>query len=153
MSFCLKELAVKRKNSALAGPKPQGNRRRVGGWGEVSIKLSHLALMVFPSSKSVDITTRAQAGVGVLVEPSLSDRIIDWKPVSGRVVILRLKLQQTKSMTLVQVYAPNLEGEYETFLEQVQWALYEMPNTPSLIIVGNFNAHIGVDAEKQNDVN
>ncbi|VDP54308.1 unnamed protein product [Soboliphyme baturini] len=34
-----------------------------------------------------------------------------WKPVSGRVVILRLKLQQAKSMTMVQVYAHNLEGE------------------------------------------
>ncbi|VDP28022.1 unnamed protein product [Soboliphyme baturini] len=96
----------------------------------------------------VDITTRAQAGVGVLVEPNLADTIIDWKPVSGRVVILRLKLQQAKSMTLVQVYAPKFEGEYETFLEEVQCTLSEVPNTESLILMGDFNAHVGVDAEK-----
>ncbi|VDP43938.1 unnamed protein product [Soboliphyme baturini] len=71
----------------------------------------------------VDITTRAQAGVSVLVEPNFADRIIDWKPVSRRVVILRLKLQQAKELTLVHVHMPNLVRERDTFLEEVQCAL------------------------------
>ncbi|VDP49011.1 unnamed protein product [Soboliphyme baturini] len=97
------------------------------------------------------MTTRAHAGVGVLVEPNTADRIIVWKPISARVVILRLKLQQAKSITLVQVYAPNLEGEYETLREEVQCALSEVPNTEFLILMGDFNAHVGVDAEKWRD--
>ncbi|VDP07185.1 unnamed protein product [Soboliphyme baturini] len=96
----------------------------------------------------VDITTRTQAGVGVLVEPNLANRIIVWKPITGRVVILRLKLQQANSITLVQVYAPNVEGEYETFLEEVQCALSEVPNTGSFILIGDLNSHVGVNAEK-----
>ncbi|VDP09220.1 unnamed protein product, partial [Soboliphyme baturini] len=55
-------------------------------------------------------------------------------------------------MTLVQVYAPNLEGEYDTFLKEVQCALSEVPNTESQILMGDFNAHVVVDAEKWNGV-
>ncbi|VDP54206.1 unnamed protein product, partial [Soboliphyme baturini] len=68
----------------------------------------------------VDITTRAQAGVGVLVDPNLADRIINGKTVSGRVVILRLKLQHAKVLTMVQVYAPILKAQYDTFLKEAQ---------------------------------
>ncbi|VDP10183.1 unnamed protein product [Soboliphyme baturini] len=52
----------------------------------------------------------------------------------------------------MQVYSPNLEGEYGTFPEEVQSALSEVPNTESLILMGDFNAHVGVDAEKWNGV-
>ncbi|VDO99681.1 unnamed protein product [Soboliphyme baturini] len=55
-------------------------------------------------------------------------------------------------MTLVQVYAPNLEGEYDIFLEEVQCALSEVPKTEFFILFGDFNAHVGVDAEKWNGV-
>ncbi|VDP36879.1 unnamed protein product [Soboliphyme baturini] len=55
-------------------------------------------------------------------------------------------------MTLVQVREPNLEGEYDTFLEEVQCALSEVPNTQSLILMGDFHAHVGADAEKWNGV-
>ncbi|VDO80973.1 unnamed protein product [Soboliphyme baturini] len=81
------------------------------------------------------VSEAAQAGVRVLVEPNIADRIIDWKPISGRVA-----------------YGYNLEGENETFLEEVQCALSEVPNTESLILMGDFNAHVGVDAEKWNGV-
>ncbi|VDP11074.1 unnamed protein product [Soboliphyme baturini] len=67
-------------------------------------------------------------------------------------VILRLKLQQAKALILVQVYEPNLEGEYDTFLEEVQYALSEVPNTKFLILMGDFNAYVGLDAENWNGV-
>ncbi|VDP41385.1 unnamed protein product [Soboliphyme baturini] len=50
----------------------------------------------------------------------------------------------------VLVCAPNLEREYETFLEEVQCALSEVPNTESFILIGGLNAHVGVDVEKWN---
>ncbi|VDP54168.1 unnamed protein product [Soboliphyme baturini] len=53
-------------------------------------------------------------------------------------------------MTVVKVGAPNLEGEYEAFLEELQCALSEVPNTESLILMGDFNEHVGVDAENCN---
>ncbi|VDP04444.1 unnamed protein product [Soboliphyme baturini] len=99
---------------------------------------------------SVDITTLTQADVGVLVELNLADKIVDWMPVSGRVVILRLKTQQAKTLTIVQVYARNLDGEYDTFFEEWQRHLSEVTNAESLM--GDFIAHIRVDAEKCNGV-
>ncbi|VDO97490.1 unnamed protein product [Soboliphyme baturini] len=65
----------------------------------------------------------AQTGDGVLVEPSLEERITDLNPVSGGEVIRRLKLQQAKAFTL-----------------EIQCALYEVPNTESLILMNDFNA-------------
>ncbi|VDP25733.1 unnamed protein product [Soboliphyme baturini] len=50
----------------------------------------------------VPITTCAQAGPGVLIEPNLADRIVEQKP------IILLKLELAKALTL-------LSGEYESF--------------------------------------
>ncbi|VDO93625.1 unnamed protein product [Soboliphyme baturini] len=53
----------------------------------------------------VDITTRAQASVGVV-------------------------------------------GEYDFFLEEVECALNELPNTEALKLLGDFNEHVGIETEK-----
>ncbi|VDP47501.1 unnamed protein product, partial [Soboliphyme baturini] len=84
------------------------------------------------------------AGVVILVEPILVDRIIHWKPVNGWMAIVRLKLQQVKALTLVQVYALNLERDYHAVLDEVQCALFDVPNTESLILMDDFNAHVSV---------
>ncbi|VDP00591.1 unnamed protein product [Soboliphyme baturini] len=77
---------------------------------------------------------------------------LEEKAIARSLVILRLKLQHAKEFTLVKVYAPIFEGEYETFLEEVQCVLSEVPNTESLILMGDCNAHVEVDAEKRNGV-
>ncbi|VDP24840.1 unnamed protein product [Soboliphyme baturini] len=82
-----------------------------------------------------DIITRAHADVDALVEPNLACKITDCKAYQRK------------------VYAPNLRGDYETFLEEVQCALSEAPNTEFLTLMGDFNAHVGVEAEKWNGVN
>ncbi|VDP26687.1 unnamed protein product [Soboliphyme baturini] len=71
----------------------------------------------------VDITARAQPGVGVLLERNQAERIIEWKPVSRKVAILQLQQQQAKALTLLQVYVPNLEEQYKSFLEETEYAL------------------------------
>ncbi|VDO99467.1 unnamed protein product [Soboliphyme baturini] len=109
--------------------------------------LNHHEWKLFYSG--VDITTRAQAGV--LIEPNIADRISHWKPVSERVVILQLKLQQAKALT-AQVYAPNLEGKYYIFLEEVQCALSKVPNAESLIPMNDINAHIRANTETRERV-
>ncbi|VDP07232.1 unnamed protein product [Soboliphyme baturini] len=50
------------------------------------------------------------------------------------------------------VYALNLEGEYDSFLEGVKCALYEVPPTESFILMGNFNYHVIADTQKRKGV-
>ena len=88
----------------------------------------------------------AQAGVGILTSPWLADRVVEWIPMGGRVAVLRVRLE-TKTLSLVQAYAPNLEAEYAAFLDEVDAALEKVPNTESFILMGDFNAHVGNDIQ------
>ncbi len=93
-----------------------------------------------------DPTSHAMAGVGILTSTRLAEKIIDWIPVSMRIGILKLRIDN-KILNFVQVYAPNRESEYESFLEELECSLESIPNSESLILLGDFNAHVGSDSE------
>ena len=48
-------------------------------------------------------------------------------------------------MCNLQVYAPNMELQYEAFLEEVEVALRNATSSESLVLLGEFNAHVGID--------
>ena len=48
-------------------------------------------------------------------------------------------------MCNLQVYAPNMELQYEAFLEEVEVALRNATSSESLVLLGDFNAHVGID--------
>src|SRR5699024_4920018 len=89
----------------------------------------------------------AQAGVGILTSPRLADRVIDWTPISSRVGVLRLVLPEGKTLAIVQAYAPNAESEYTTFLDDLERGFARVPSTESLMLLGDFNAHVGNDTQ------
>ena len=64
----------------------------------------------------------AQAGVGILENPRLSDCVSDWIPWGLRVCMLQLKVLD-RSLCLLQVYAPDSTSEYLTFVDEVNDAL------------------------------
>ena len=43
------------------------------------------------------------------------------------------------------MYAPNIESQYEAFLEEVEVALGKATSSESLVLLGDFNAHVGID--------
>ena len=43
------------------------------------------------------------------------------------------------------MYAPNIESQYEAFLEEVEVALGKATLSESLVLLGDFNAHVGID--------
>ena len=50
-------------------------------------------------------------------------------------------------MILTQVYAPNATSEYHTFVDEVNDALLRVSATESTVLMGDFNAHVGTDAD------
>ena len=48
-------------------------------------------------------------------------------------------------MCILQVYAPNKESQYEAFLEVAEVALRKATLSESLVLLGNFIAHVGID--------
>ena len=57
-----------------------------------------------------DASMSAQAGVGILTNPRLSDCVSNWIPLGSRVSTLKLKVLD-RSLCLLQVYAPNATSE------------------------------------------
>ena len=75
-----------------------------------------------------------------------AERVVEWRPISERVALLRFKLKK-KSLALVQVYAPNIELEYAPFLDKVLDVLEGILETGSVVLIRDFKAHVGKDAQ------
>ena len=73
----------------------------------------------------------------------MAECVVDWVPLGGRVCLLKLRLQE-RSLCILQVYAPDMESQYEAFLE-VEVALGKATSLESLVLLGDFNAHVGVN--------
>ena len=60
--------------------------------------------------------------------------------------MLKLKVL-VRSLGLLQVYAPNATSEYQTFVDEVNDALLRVSATESTVLMGDFNAHVGIDTD------
>ena len=89
----------------------------------------------------VDAAMSAQAGVGLLVSPNMAECVVDWVPLGGRVRLLKLRLQE-RSLRILQMYAPNIESQNEAFLEEIEVALGKTTSSESLVLLGDFDAHV-----------
>ena len=90
----------------------------------------------------VDPSMSAQAGVGILTSPQLSDCVFDWIRLGSRACMLKLKVKD-RLLCLLQEYAPNAVSEYQAFVDDVNDTLQRVGSTESTILLGDFNAHIG----------
>ena len=88
-------------------------------------------------------------GVGILMAKRATETLIDWTPISKRIIKARFYSQHIK-LTLVHVYAPTEDADDQTkddFYTRLQDVLDNRNMHDMLIVTGDMNAKVGYDRE------
>ncbi|KAK3528571.1 hypothetical protein QTP70_003745 [Hemibagrus guttatus] len=89
---------------------------------------------------------RRRAEVGLLIAPQLSLHVLEFSPVNERAVSLRFRAGD-RCLTVVLAYGPNGSVEYPTFLVTLRGVLEGAPTGDSIVLLGDFNAHVDNDSD------
>ena len=88
-------------------------------------------------------------GVGFLVHKDITNTVMECRPVSSRIITIRLKAAPF-NVTILQAYAPTTSHDdevIEDFYSQLQEVIDETPKKDIIMVQGDWNAKVGVDAQ------
>ena len=88
-----------------------------------------------------------RGGVGILMTRFAARSLIDWTPISERIITARFYSKHVKMM-IVHVYAPKGDAEdsvKDEFYERLQDVLNNKKEHDMLVITGDMNAKVGED--------
>ena len=86
-------------------------------------------------------------GVGILMSKSAASALMDWTPISERIIQARYYSHHIK-LTIVHIYAPTEDAEEQVkdeFYTRLQDVLDGRNAHDMLIVTGDMNAKVGVD--------
>ena len=92
---------------------------------------------------------RSESGVGLAINNNIIPKLCeDPKPVSDRIMTLRLPLTHKRYCTIISIYAPTMTNTPESidgFYDQLSQTLRGIPFSDKIILMGDFNARVGDD--------
>lgn len=83
-------------------------------------------------------------GIGFIIKKKFKENIVDFKPISDRVARLSLKLGNSKTLNLIQVYFPTGRASWEEIEKTYTDISAAVGDCKEPIILGDFNAKIGL---------
>ena len=66
--------------------------------------------------------------------------------MGSQVRMLKLRIVD-RPFCLLQVHAPNTTSEYQNFVDEANDALLGVSHTESIVLMRDFNAHVGTDTD------
>lgn len=90
-----------------------------------------------------------QGGVGILLSKNAARSLIEFHPITARVIVARFH-GQGHNISIIQAYAPtsaSSEDELEDFYASLQTAFEKTGKHDVRIVMGDFNAKVGRDFE------
>ena len=92
---------------------------------------------------------RHEYEVGFLVHKDVVDVVLGCRPVSSRLISIRLRAASF-NITIMQVYAPTSghdDSQVDHFYQQLKETIDQTPNKVFLVVQGDWNARVGKDAQ------
>ena len=117
---------------------------RWNGFGEVSIQ-DGVTFLYYGRPEGENVSSE---GVGILMGKEAKRSLIEWHPVSARIIVARFKTT-IRNIVMIQCYAPTAvadAAERQEFYVQVNDALKKQKED-IIIVGGDLNAKVGQDNE------
>ena len=86
-------------------------------------------------------------GVGLIISKEKANTLIEWDPISPRLIKARFFSNYCK-LTILECYAPTNEANPEEkidWYEQLQSVVSQVPQHDMLLIIGDLNSKVGSD--------
>ena len=84
-------------------------------------------------------------GVGILINKNIRGALLEWNPVSERIITARIQTELRK-ISIVQCYAPTENAEpveKEAFYSLLDKILLDIKRSDIIVMMGEFNVQVG----------
>ena len=85
-------------------------------------------------------------GVGLLLSKDAAKSLIEWEPVSERIITARVT-SKVRNITIIHCYAPtnSVEFEEKETYQHLQTIIQKLPKRDIQVVMGDMNDKIGKD--------